>query len=253
MLKKGSAFKVSAFGLSHVGKLRSKNEDCIFIDSQGRFALLADGMGGHLGGKEASHMAIDIVRTRIDEYLLQASDDIPGRDVQTLLLESFHDAAIQVYEKGQRQSELHNMGTTLIAWMLERNKISMAYVGDSRAFLIREENIYLTTIDHSFFNEQIRLGAHRSQVADLQHRHVIMRNIGLSPPSVPSVYSAPVQSGDVWLICSDGLSNKLLTSEILQVFLEWSNSLPGCCKALVEKACARGGEDNVSVILLKIH
>lgn len=239
--------RTSAFGLSHVGRVRSRNEDCIHIDPAGRFLLLADGMGGHRGGKEASALAISVTRQFLEYRLATApSTNISLRET---LRDAFFEAATQVAKKGAEVPELDNMGTTLVMWARTDKTVYVGWAGDSRAYLMRDGQLALMSFDHCLTNEQIKFGMDRDVALNLPMGHVLTRNVGISPPSQPAIFSMPLEKNDLWLICSDGLSNKLEMGEMASILKQEAGSLPNACKELVEQAFARGGEDNISVIL----
>ena len=244
----GKPIRISGFGISHVGKVRQRNEDCIYVDPAGQFALLADGMGGHRGGKEASHMTIEIVRDFLELRLANCPPDNATRS--EMIRHAFIEAATQVADRGNANLELSNMGTTLVVWVKFGNKIMVGYSGDSRAYLLRDEQLYLMTHDHCLSNEQIKHGVPRDVALSLPMGHVLVRNVGISPPSEPALFEMPLEPQDLWMLCSDGLSNKLGFAEIAALLHKEKNALPAACKILVEQAYARGGEDNISMVLL---
>lgn len=235
----------SGFGISHVGRVRSRNEDNIYIDPEGKFALLADGMGGHLGGQEASRMAIELLKSTLEEA-------ISGKkELKEFFKTAFKEISLAVHSKGQSLPELNNMGCTLIAWARSQdNEIVVASMGDSRAYLRRDDKLYLVTIDHSFANEQLRAGALRHELGPVKMKHVIFRSIGAIPAAEADILTSDLIPGDKWILCSDGLSNYLDMKEIAEITDKHSAQIPLCCKKLVEAAYKNGGEDNISVVVL---
>jgi protein phosphatase len=248
----------SGFGLSHVGRIRKRNEDSMHIDPQGRFAMVADGMGGHFGGQEASRMTCDHIRSALEsQYETLFLWEEP--DIHQFLKSTFQRVSAEVFETGTRDPSLEHMGTTLVTWLLQKNRIYVAHVGDSRAYLIRDNMIFQTTMDHTFVNEQINLGSLRSQLPPFTLPHAIFRNIGMTPPSEPSIMTAEARVGDIWLLCTDGLSGKIPPEEILAIITKKEGtdgshaSLAEICKTLVQSAIEYGGEDNVTALLLQVH
>jgi len=240
------------FGLSHVGRVRQRNEDSIHIDSTGRFALLADGMGGHLGGQEASRMCIALL-TKTLEDAFESGFPTEEADVRALLRGAFRQAAIEVAERGAADAALAQMGTTLVAWVNGGDHVHVAHVGDSRCYLLRDDAFFQVTMDHVLEQEQIRMGLPREQAERLPLRHVLTRNIGVVPPSEPDILRSESRVGDLWLLCSDGLSNKLSHTDIGHVLGRFVRESPRAARELVEEAWHRGGEDNISVVLLEVH
>jgi PPM family protein phosphatase len=242
--------KVSAFGISHVGRVRARNEDCILIDPEGQYAVLADGMGGHKGGQEASRMTVEIVSAIVNEIL---KEGFPANEAlaRAKLRAAFQSAATQVAHRGQEFPELDNMGTTLVLWLAVAKNIYIVHVGDSRCYLFRKGELFQLTMDHTLENEQVKLGLPREQAMTMPMRAVLSRNIGLMPPSEPDIAKMPWEADDVFLLCSDGLSNRLSHDQIRHRLQLGSENIPSCCKALVEQAWMQGGEDNISVVLLQ--
>ena len=236
------------FGLSHVGAARKRNEDAIAVHAQGRYALLADGMGGHLGGQEASSMAVSIMQAQLDAYLAQPEQQ--RQEPEIFLQRAFIETSAQIHGEGVRNPALVNMGATLVCWLLLSEEAVIAHAGDSRCYLIRDRMIFQMTADHTLENEHILAGKTRAEVESLPLRHVLSRNVGIMPTTPPDILRFPLQAGDIWLLCSDGLSNKLTAPEILWHVLQGRGQLPKSAKGLVEHAFYAGGEDNISCCLM---
>jgi PPM family protein phosphatase len=244
--------KASGFGLSHVGRVRERNEDSVYVDGEGRFALLTDGMGGHLGGQEASNMTIEHLKTSMEnlhEKGFPKSDD----DAREAIREAFRSAAIAVANRGQTFAELENLGTTLVLWTHAHGFVHVAHAGDSRAYLLKNGELFQATMDHLLCNEQVRLGMLKEQANRIPLRHVLVRNIGVSPASVPDIVRFDAHMDDVWMLCSDGLTNKLLHSDLQHLIQKHAGRWAEAARILVEEAWHRGGEDNISVILLNFE
>ncbi len=239
-------------GLSHVGKVRMRNEDTILIDPNGRFAVLADGMGGHLGGQIASEMCVEELNKSLsDEY-----EDLAKNANSDAKLDALKNAILRtssaVSNRAQNDPACHQMGTTVVVWLKFNMEIFLAYAGDSRAYLLRNNKFFQMTFDHSFQNEQIKRGIPSAIARHSPMKNMLVRNVGLYPPTDPTCHIIPSQNGDVWLICSDGLSNKLNQQEIHDVLTTHKPHWDQACAALIDLANARGGEDNISVIILPV-
>ena len=238
-----------AFGLSHVGRLRQRNEDAIWIDPQGRYVILADGMGGHRGGQTASRMAIEHCISELDKNIkMFASGDHPQTCVLTLE-RIFVRISEAVHNRGQVEAELHDMGTTLVVVTLVGPLAFVAHVGDSRGYFMRDQNCFQVTADHSYENEQLRLGLQRNQIPPHKMKNVIFRNIGCHPPALPNVSFLKSQPQDRWLLCSDGVSNHLNAHQLGLVCEEHKNDMKAMCQNILALAYRGGGEDNLSVIV----
>jgi serine/threonine protein phosphatase PrpC len=246
-----TGLRARGFALSHLGAVRKRNEDAVCIDPKGHFAVLADGMGGHLGGQEASRMAITMMRTLFDAYLAGPLSERP--DPTLFLQRSFVDISAKIHDEGSKNPMLAHMGATLVAWLLEADHAFVAHSGDSRCYLIRDRKIFQLTPDHTMENEHILRGKSRAEVELMPVRHVLSRNVGMMPTKPPDVLRMPLALGDIWLLCSDGLSNKLTDQEMLWHVLQGRGNLPKSAKGLVEHAFHAGGEDNITCCLIGIE
>ena len=237
------------FGISHIGRIRQRNEDRIYVHSRGRYALIADGMGGHNGGKEASRIAInDIVRFLKDSrQKLYRSDD---KQIRSEIARVLKDCALNIFKQGNENPELNQMGTTIVMWLQVGPHIYIAWAGDSRAYLIRDSKIFQVTIDHCLMNEQLKLGASRKNISKSPYNDVLVKNLGLYPPSEPSVIRCSLKKGDQWLLCSDGLSGKVKSLDLLNIYNSYQSDPVIAAQQMVDLAWKRGGEDNISVILM---
>ncbi len=237
------------FALSHVGAVRRRNEDAVWVEPDGSFAVLADGMGGHRGGQEASQLAIRLMRKHLTRWLRAVPKSRPP--IESFLKEKFIDTSAMIFEEGQRNKELIHMGATLMCWLDIGGRVAIAHVGDSRAYLFRDQQLFQMTPDHTLENEQIISGKKRAEIEHLPIKHVLSRNVGMMPATEPDVLLVESQKDDLWLLCSDGLTNKLSAQQILWHFKKNATDLPRLTRQLVEQAFASGGEDNISVCLMQ--
>jgi len=240
--------------LTDVGLERPQNEDYYgyaepeaeaLFAYKGRLVIVADGMGGHQAGEIASRVAVDTVR---DTYLAS-----PGDDTQMALTEAFHAANSAVYEIARSQPAFQGMGTTCSALVLKDDQAFFAHVGDSRIYLIRDGMILQLTRDHSVVMEKVREGVLTEEEARVHaDRNLISRAIGVAP-SVQvdgSPLPIPTYEGDVFVLCSDGLSTLVSAEEIRDIV---TNQHPqDACQTLVELAKTRGGYDNITVQIVKL-
>lgn len=199
-------------------------------------------------------MAVALVKASLEGAATAGGPGGLGGDearMRKLLRESFQSASHAVAERGKAEPELDNMGTTLVAWVFNEGVVTVAHVGDSRCYLLREGSLHQLTMDHVLGNEHVRAGFPRSQADRMPMRHVLVRNVGVVPPSEPDVLRADASEGDTWLLCSDGLSNKLAHSDIEHLLLARRDPAEAA-RHLVEEAWHRGGEDNISVVVMEI-
>lgn len=210
---------------------------------RGSLYMVADGMGGHAAGQIASELAI--------KKALAAYYSSNGEDPGDALLDALRSANDHVFQVAATIPGRSGMGTTLTALALVEDKAIVAHIGDSRAYLIRGETILQITDDHSWVAEQVRSGAMSQEEAERSpYRNIITRCIGTQPEIEPDLYAADMLPLDTWLLCSDGLTGHVADSELLQVARDQAPS--EACRQLVELACARGGHDNVTVLIVRI-
>ena len=219
------------------------NEDAFRV--KGRLAVIADGMGGHEGGQEASHLAVERVR---DVYLAHSGTD-PGE----ALVAAFGEAQGAIQNYALEHPELDGMGTTCTAAVIKDHQLYFGHVGDSRLYLIREGSISLVTEDHSYVHQLVRRGLiTQDEAAVHPERNVLTAALGMSMPVSADFAPQPIplQPGDVLVLCTDGLHGLVTDQELLTMA---SNDRPGqACHQLVELAKLRGGFDNITVQILRI-
>ncbi|RMG45880.1 MAG: Stp1/IreP family PP2C-type Ser/Thr phosphatase [Acidobacteria bacterium] len=233
-----------AAGRTDRGRVRPHNEDSLLVDPKRAVAAVADGMGGHAAGEVASRLAVEA----LDETLTEAPRDADA--VPELLRRAVAEANRRIAETIREHPEYHGMGTTLVAAVWAGDRLFVAHVGDSRAYLIRDGRIRQLTTDHSFVNELVRLGMiSREQAARDPRRNVVTRALGSGPVVVPDVIEERILPGDTILLCSDGLSSMLDDARILETVRRAQGDLERGCADLIAAANEAGGEDNVTVVL----
>ena len=249
--------QIKAFGISDVGKRRERNEDSYLINEDLRLLVVADGMGGHLGGEFASRMAVDTIDGIIKELegdpemTLQEGLSFKQGDYAGYLRYAIRIASQQIYEKAMQDANLRGMGTTAVVVLMRDNKAYIANVGDSRVYRIRKGEIQQITKDHSLVGEQIRAGIISENDARAHRlKNIITRSVGFQEDVDTDVDIRVLRTHDKFLMCSDGLSNMVQDDEICQV-LE-GNDLKTACKHLVDIANERGGDDNITVVAAEV-
>jgi serine/threonine protein phosphatase PrpC len=232
-----------------VGLKRDHNEDSFLCcDELGLYAV-ADGMGGHLGGERASRMAVEVLENEMRSRLVAVADERGG--VAQAMDEAVRSASQSIYESAQANPELTGMGTTLTALCLYGQSLTVCHVGDSRAYLIRDGRARQLTEDHSWIQEQVRAGLLSPGDAMVSRfRNIITRSVGFEPTVVPDLLTIPVEAGDCYLLCSDGLSNYFSAEEIGRIVAGQFYSEAG--RALVDIANERGGDDNITCVLVYV-
>lgn len=250
--------RIKTFGISDVGKRRERNEDSFLIDEELQLVVVADGMGGHLGGAYASKLAvatIDDVIKNLDQdpdTTLQEGVQLKKGDYVGYLRYAIQTASQNIFEKSMSDATLHGMGTTTVAALFRDGKVYIANVGDSRAYRVRGSEIVQITRDHSLVGEQIRAGI-ISQDDARAHRlkNIITRSVGFQEEVDSDVDIRAVRSGDKFVMCSDGLSNLLGDDEIREIVAQ--GNLDAACRHLVDIANERGGDDNITVVLAEVE
>jgi protein phosphatase len=254
-------FEIEAWGATDVGLKRRLNEDVYCLDREAGVYIVADGMGGHAAGEVASRVATDeIVRSfrNEDDDTDETWPEHWNPDysaVANKIVDAIVAGHHRVTTVMNNDAELKGMGTTVVvaAHQLGDNKVIICHVGDSRAYRFRGGQLQLLTQDHSWVHEQVSAGFLTEDAA----RNHPLKNVvtqalgGSSEPSV-DVMETTIDEGDLYLLCSDGLNSMLTDTEIAALIAE-GGTLEETCSRLIDAANARGGNDNISVVLLRPH
>jgi protein phosphatase len=248
--------EVKAYGLTHVGRQRQHNEDSFLVEDGARLFLVADGMGGHAAGEIASRIAVDsisefILHTKEDDGTWPHAYDEHYKRSTNRLMAAVRMANTRVLEAMRKDARLRGMGTTVVACMADGEIMSFAHVGDSRGYLIRDKHLSRVTNDHSWVFEQVQAGMLTEAEAEKHPlRNVITRALGGALQVTPDASEIQIQKGDVYLLCSDGLTGMVSEEEILRLVSENEN-LETACEQLIAAANEHGGMDNVTAVLVK--
>ena len=226
--------KIKAFGFSDIGIKRPNNEDAWLSLPEKRFFALADGMGGHNAGEVASKETISSLRLLAEEKFGSTPF---SKELITLLENAFHEANQRVWMLGQKNKEYYGMGTTLCVLYLYKDAVIYAHVGDSRIYRYRKKEIILLTEDHIHTNTA--------------KRRILTRAIGTSSKTTPAIASASAIKGDIFFMCSDGLTDFVSELEIEEI-LKKSRSLKKAVFRLIEKAKEKGSNDNITILMIKV-
>lgn len=239
-------------GRSETGLIRTSNQDAFaVIDSAGMWAV-ADGMGGHVGGAVAAQTAIATVQAQaaFSQEQLRSGSTSPI-DVLTALISRAHEA---ILAQARSQPKLKGMGTTLVLLTVIPDQTSMAYVahiGDSRAYRFRAGALTPLTRDHSLIEKYLERGILTPETAKTHpERHVLTRALGVTATVAPTIAGCAMQEDDLVILCSDGLTKMLEDQDIHQVLCDGDPSPASACDRLIAAALDRGGEDNVTVVVV---
>lgn len=250
--------RVKACGLSDVGLTRVHNEDYFEIDPEHRLYIVADGMGGHSHGEVAAQLAVNSIRDFIHKTADKDTTWPFGMDnrlerhtnLLKMAIRIAHDSVLRAISK---DGSLYGMGTTVVGILLGGNVAAVAHVGDSRAYRLRNGRLDQLTQDHTWVNEQVVAGfLSREQARSHPLKNVVTRALGGESDVLVDVREIEVRAGDVYLLCSDGLTGMLSDADIRDR-LSLNGSLHEICRKLVNDSNARGGIDNVTVVVLAIE
>ena len=249
-----------AAGLSDVGLQREHNEDSYVVLKEYDLFVVADGMGGHRAGDVASKLATETIS---EFFKSTANDDVTWpfhfdtnlSEEENRLLTGIRVANRQIFERSTRSREYHGMGTTVVGAMFSprKGRIYIGHVGDSRCYRVREGRIQLMTRDHSLINDYLLAmpDLTEEQRSELP-KNVITRALGMQDQVVVDLQHDEPGPGDVYILCSDGLSGMVTDDEIEKIVVQ-NPDIRDACKTLIARANEHGGEDNVTAVLIKIE
>ncbi len=250
--------KVATALASDTGRVRGNNEDAIGEDPDVGLLVLADGMGGYNAGEIASGIAVttvlDVVRRQWPELRHGEVDADTGYGVESLMLRTaIEQAHSTIHSVAQSQPQCAGMGTTVVACVLHDDRMSIAYVGDSRLYRHRNGRLEQITTDHSLVEELIARGHYsREDAGRLVRKNIVTRALGVESAIAVDLIEETVEIGDVILLCSDGLTDMVDDAQIGLTLAKHAATLDHAAKELVTLANAGGGKDNVSVVLARV-
>ncbi len=250
--------KINFADISDTGRVRDHNEDAIGSDPDIGLMVLADGMGGYNAGEVASGIAVQIVTDMATEgAALQERhgvDSHSGLMRQSIVLrDAVYRANKIIFQTAQSQTHCEGMGTTIVACIFYDNRISIAHVGDSRAYRLRDGELIQLTMDHSLLQELVDRGFYSAEEAQRStNRNYVTRALGVEPTVEVEVHEHEVLPEDIYLLCSDGLPDMVEDEDIHLTISTFNASLDVVGQQLVELANDHGGRDNVSVMLAQV-
>lgn len=237
--------KTEHFVVSDVGRVRENNEDSSLALPEASLYVVADGMGGHVGGKQASQTAVDTLRERLDGG--------GGSVAPDGIRDAIREANRRILRRAAAEPGLRGMGTTLVVLLLPSDgRGFLAHVGDSRAYRFRAGKIEQLTADHSIVGEMVRRrDLSESDAERHPYRHVLTRALGAEDDVDPEVVEIEAASGDAYVLCSDGVSGMLDRATFERIVREHADAPERLARALVEAANDHGGKDNATVIVVR--
>lgn len=245
-------------GVTDVGQKRDHNEDSIGSDASLGLAILADGMGGYRAGEVASAIAVnmmtEVVRSGLRELTPGQVDEESGYSKETLLMRAAVEKANEtIFQTAESQPQCQGMGTTVVATMFYDDRMTVAHVGDSRLYRLRDDNLQQLTSDHSLLQELVDKGFYTPEEAkESLNKNLVTRAMGIEMTVSADLQEEIVLPDDLYLMCSDGLSDLVDDEEIHLTLTKYSGNLQKAAQTLVQMANGYGGKDNISVILARV-
>ena len=243
-------------GETNVGRKRNHNEDNFFILHDQRLYIVADGMGGHAAGEVASKMAVETVSqffkdtAEDDEITWPFKMDRQKKYEENRLVTAIKYANLRIYEEALANAKKKGMGTTIVAVNFTADGVYIAHVGDSRIYRFRHGELKQMTEDHSLLNDYIKMKLlTEEEIKNFPHKNVIVRALGMKDNVQVDVSFEVPQDGDIYLLCSDGLSGEVPDEQMQDILRNTSDDLDNAVHALINQACENGGKDNVTCVL----
>jgi len=254
--------RLKCAGLTDTGMCRDHNEDSFLVSQTESFVIVADGMGGHQSGEVASSMAIQEIKDYYDETINQetpielpdwpAGKAKPRSREERRIICAMERANRVINKASNEKAEYNGMGTTGVGAYFVEEGVIIAHVGDSRCYRFRNGTLKQMTEDHSLANEYIRSKILKPEdLPSFPYKNVITRAIGLTESVEVEAHFYEHQDGDIYLLCSDGLSDPCKDDQIAEILTKYVDDLPKACRELVIAANQNGGPDNVTVLLAK--
>ncbi len=251
--------RVRFAGETDIGRKRDHNEDSIYLPSDIRLAIVADGMGGHAAGEVASKLAVE---TLVD-YFEKTESTQPltwpykvDRDLRTdtnRMIQGVMLANLEIHERAERDTSAKGMGTTIVSIFFLDDTAIIGHVGDSRVYRFRDDKLTQVTEDHSLINDYIKMKRVTPEEAEnWPHKNVIVRALGMKDTVSVDILTEHPQIGDIFLLCSDGL-NAMLSDDQIGHLLRSEKDMDKCVDALIAAANDEGGIDNISVVIARIE
>ena len=253
------AVRLDFAGETNVGMKRTHNEDSFSILQEENLLIVADGMGGHASGEVASKMAVDAIREFFDATAKDPDATWPYKMdkhrgyEENRLITAIKLANLRIFEAAQREPKFRGMGTTMVTVIASREGVYIAHVGDSRVYRVRDHQIEQLTEDHSLLNDYLKMRRlTEEEIANFPHKNVIVRALGMKDTVKVDTRLEPPKVGDVYMLCSDGLSGPVTNEDILRIIEENPSDLKAACARLVARANENGGPDNITACATKV-
>jgi PPM family protein phosphatase len=251
--------KIASVAVTDTGKIREHNEDMIGSDADLGLFVLADGMGGYNAGEVASGIAVKTIINLVKESAVREDMEVPDSSgtglarPSIILRDAIHRANKIIYHTSKTQPQCEGMGTTVVACLFHDNKVSIAHVGDSRVYRLRDNRFEQMTLDHSLLQELVDRGFYSQEEAQrATNKNYVTRALGVEQNVDVEIHEEPVQKGDYYVLCSDGLSDMVEDEDIQLTINTFSANLDTVAKQLIQLSNDNGGRDNVSVVMAQV-
>jgi serine/threonine protein phosphatase PrpC len=250
--------KLQCVGMTDTGRVREHNEDTIAWDSNIGLLVLADGMGGYNAGEVASGIAVktivNLVREAVEHEDLTIADPVTGLSrVAIILRDAITRANKIIFQTARTQPNCEGMGTTVVGALFYNNRVTVAHVGDSRMYRMRGAGFEQVTLDHSLLQELVDRGFYSPEEAQrAANKNYVTRALGVEAAVEVEIQEHPAQRGDIYVVCSDGLSDMVEDDDIQLTINTFGANLDTVAKHLVQLANDNGGKDNISVLLAQV-
>jgi serine/threonine protein phosphatase PrpC len=235
------------------GRARTNNEDSAAIDEKSALVVLADGMGGYNAGEVASGMVTTFIKAELGRWLSEAAESATDTDVRRAMEICVDNANRAIFNAANSNPQYAGMGTTLVVGVFRDTRLLVGHVGDSRCYRLRGGRLVQITHDHSLLQEQIDAGLITAEQASFSaNKNLVTRAVGVEDTVLLETHLHDVMPDDVYLLCSDGLSD-MLDDETIAQLLQSCDLLPEAASALIDAANEAGGKDNISVVLARVR
>lgn len=253
------AIRLTSCGETNVGRKRTHNEDNLLVFPEKRLFIVADGMGGHACGEVASEIVVTTMRDYFGRALGDPDATWPGREErgrtesENMLNAGIRWCNYSIWEKGHADAQFKNMGTTVVAMHFDDEAITIAHVGDSRCYRFRQGELKQVTEDHSLLNDYKRMAVLTpEEEANFPHKNIIVRACGLKDNVIVDLQREVPLPGDIYILCSDGLSGEVTDAQIRDIMVQENHDLVAMVARLIQTACDNGGKDNVTCIAARV-
>jgi protein phosphatase len=235
------------------GRSRDNNEDSVAMDEETRLAVLADGMGGYNAGEIASGMATAFIKSEMSRWLTEVGSTARGKEVRRALEICVDSANLSIFNAANSNANYHGMGTTLVVAVFRDDSLVLGHIGDSRCYRFRAGKLEQISRDHSLLQEQIDAGlVTPEQALHSNIKNLVTRALGVEEFVLLEINEYPVELGDVYLMCSDGLSDMVQDAAIAKI-LNSDGGMEHKVQMLVDAANDNGGRDNISVLTVEVQ